>query len=424
MASMQPVDPHSSTVPAYDLRISIRDTEPEIWRRLLVPETVTVFELHHIIQAAFGWEDRHLFGIRCTDRRGSARVIIGPDSAAEEMDDEPASGVVLADLLDPGRTGAADFEYEYDFGDAWTHDVVVMGAAELRRDSSRCSAGANRGPVEDSGGPHGYARLVEALGDPSDGDHDELADWYTFATGEDAKAFEPFAFDVDALNARLEALAKRLWPEPPTGAEIDAVVRPVLWMLEQAGADGLPLTSEGYLKPAVVNQAVHDLGWAYRWPGKANRESQTLPVLTLRKQTQAWKLLRKSKGRLIPTPAGRKLRDGGRPLWDYLADAVARPSEEATAMVTQMVVNWLLEGSTPSWMDLGQIIADTMNAAGFRVGEGSVPPEEARELYREMRWLLDSLQLKVPQRAFLDGAELTDGGRKFLLQVQRVFREG
>lgn len=35
-----------STVPAYDLRVSIQDTEPEIWRRLLVPETITVLELH------------------------------------------------------------------------------------------------------------------------------------------------------------------------------------------------------------------------------------------------------------------------------------------------------------------------------------------------------------------------------------------
>ena len=72
-----------STVPAYDLRISIQDTEPEIWRRLLVPGTITNPELHRVIQTAFGWEDRHLFGIRCVDRLGEPRAIIGPDDAAD-----------------------------------------------------------------------------------------------------------------------------------------------------------------------------------------------------------------------------------------------------------------------------------------------------------------------------------------------------
>ncbi len=56
MATMQP----AGTVPAFDLRISIEDTEPLIWRRLKVPVTLTVAEFHLVIQAAFGWENRHL----------------------------------------------------------------------------------------------------------------------------------------------------------------------------------------------------------------------------------------------------------------------------------------------------------------------------------------------------------------------------
>ena len=96
-----------STVPAYDLRISIQDTEPEIWRRLLVPGTITIPELHRVLQTAFGWEDRHLFGIRCVDRLGEPRAIIGPDDAADETGAEPASGVVLFELLDAQKTGPA-----------------------------------------------------------------------------------------------------------------------------------------------------------------------------------------------------------------------------------------------------------------------------------------------------------------------------
>ncbi|WP_354174644.1 plasmid pRiA4b ORF-3 family protein [Arthrobacter sp. UYEF36] len=410
----------ATTVPAYDLRVSIQDTEPEIWRRLLVPETITVPELHRVLQAAFGWENRHLFGIRCVDRLGQPRVIIGPDDAAEEMGDEPASGVVLFELLDAQETAPVVFEYEYDFGDAWTHIFEVMGPAELPAGAVRCIGGAKRGPVEDSGGTYGYARLIEALADPSHEEHTGLSDWYKFATGEDAGTFEPDAFDVAALNNRLDELVKRLWPEPPTDAEIGAVIRPVHWLLDRAGADGLQLTQDGYLKPAVVSEAVRDLGWAYRWPGAANRESQTLPVLMLRQQLQAWKLLRKSKGKLVLSPAGRKMRDGGRPLWDYLAGMVAFPADQATAVVTRTVVHWMLEGTTPSWEQRQRIIADTLSVAGFRMEGGKpVPLDVAGELYADVRWTLDCLQLKVPERTFREMPALTGGGRKFLLEVER-----
>ena len=417
MESPAPALPAS--VPAFDLRVSIKDTEPEIWRRLLVPETITVQELHRVLQTAFGWENRHLFGIRCVDRLGQPRVIIGPDDAAEEMGDEPASGVVLFDLLDAQQAGPSTVEYEYDFGDAWTHTVEVMGPAQLPAAAVRCIGGANRGPVEDSGGTYGYARLIEALADPSDQEHQELSDWYKFATGQDAGTFEPGAFDGAALNSRLDGLAQRLWPEPPTDQEIEAVIRPVQWLLNRAGSDGLQLTQDGYLKPAVVSAAVRELGWSYRWPGAANRESQTLPVLLLRQQLQAWKMLRKSKGRLVLSPAGRKMHDGGRPLWDHLAEAVAFPADKATAVATRMAIHWLLEGSMPSWDQRQRIIADTLTAAGFRMTGGApVPLDAAQDLDREVRRALDCLQLKVPERTFSDAPVLTDGGRKFLLQVQ------
>ena len=420
--SVEPIVPDCpQAVPAYDLRVSIQSTEPEIWRRLLVPETITVPELHRVLQIAFGWENRHLFGIRCVDRIGQPRVIIGPDDAADEMGDEPASGVVLFELLDAQRTGPATLEYEYDFGDAWTHLFEVMGPAELPAGGVRCIDGANRGPVEDAGGPHGYARLIEALADPADEEHKELSDWYQFATGQDAGTFEPYAFDVAALNGRLPELAGRLWPEPPTDEEIDAVIRPVQWLLSQAGTEGLPLTADGYLKPAIVSQAVRELGWAYRWPGAANRESQTRPVLQLRTQTQAWKLLRKSKGRLVLSPSGRRMHDGGRPLWDYLAEAVAFVPEEATAIVTHAVVQWVLDGSTPSWDRRHRMIADKLREAGFSITSGApIPLALAQQLYLEVIWTLDCLQLTVPEQRFSDVGALTSGGRKFLMQVQRL----
>ena len=118
------------------------------------------------------------------------------------------------------------------------------------------------------------------------------------------------------------------------------------------------------------------------------------------------------------------MRDGGRPLWDYLAQALAFPADQATAEVTRMPVHWLLEGSTPSWDRRQHIVADTLTVAGFRM-EGSKPVllTAARELDSDVRWTLDCLQLKVPERTFSEEPALTGGGRKFLLQVQGLLED-
>ena len=41
----------------YQLKITIRDSKPPIWRRVLVPEQIPFSELHAVIQLAFGWND-------------------------------------------------------------------------------------------------------------------------------------------------------------------------------------------------------------------------------------------------------------------------------------------------------------------------------------------------------------------------------
>jgi hypothetical protein len=45
---------------AVQLRVTIADIEPPIWRRMLVPWTWNLGQLHPVIQAALGWWDYHL----------------------------------------------------------------------------------------------------------------------------------------------------------------------------------------------------------------------------------------------------------------------------------------------------------------------------------------------------------------------------
>ena len=73
----------TDAVPAFDLRISITGTEPEIWRRLQLPAALTVPQFHLAAQAAFGWEDRHLYSIGFVDGKGDQRASTGPDDETD-----------------------------------------------------------------------------------------------------------------------------------------------------------------------------------------------------------------------------------------------------------------------------------------------------------------------------------------------------
>ena len=108
------------------------------------------------------------------------------------------------------------------------------------------------------------------------------------------------------------------------------MVRPYTWFLTRVGAEGIKLTAHGWLPPAHVAAAVAELGLAEEWIGKHNRESTTVPVLDLRESAMRLGLLRLSKGTLLATPRGRKLRDDPVALWWHLAGHLPPPRRAPT----------------------------------------------------------------------------------------------
>jgi hypothetical protein len=75
---------------AVELRITLADIEPPIWRRVRVPDTYTLHQLHRVIQLLFGWLDYHLYEFRIGERRFEE-----PD---EEAEGEDSTAVRLRDL--------------------------------------------------------------------------------------------------------------------------------------------------------------------------------------------------------------------------------------------------------------------------------------------------------------------------------------
>jgi hypothetical protein len=176
---------------AFQLRISLKDYVPVIWRRLLVPGGITLAKLHLMIQATMGWEGYHL---RCFEIDGVRYGITDPDDEMMDIDDET---VRMADVIGP----RSRFDYEYDFGDSWHHEVVVeaMTRIDLVLKFGVCLDGQRACPPEDVGGVHMFAAVLAAVRDPEHAESPEYLEWLP-------PDFDPDLFDLAAVNAALQRI--------------------------------------------------------------------------------------------------------------------------------------------------------------------------------------------------------------------------
>jgi hypothetical protein len=134
-----------------------------------------------------GWTNSHLHSLRVADR---CETTLSEDSGEDEIDEDEAT--VLEALGDERR-----FLYDYEFGDDWTHEVVVE---ELTWSTPGLNFavrldGQNACPPEDVGGPGGYAHFLEAI---TNRDHAKHASYLEWVGG----SFDPFEFDLAGANAR------------------------------------------------------------------------------------------------------------------------------------------------------------------------------------------------------------------------------
>jgi hypothetical protein len=181
-------------VPVYQLKVTLDDIKPPIWRRIQVRGDVSLFKLHKIIQAAMGWEDYHLH-----------QFIVGEDYYAVPSPEDPwpmeTKNEKRAKLFQVAPAEKAKFIYEYDLGDSWYHDVLVEKIlhAEGERMHPVCLSGVRSRPPEDCGGTGGYYEFLEAIRDPKHPDHEDMLVW---AGGD----FDPERFDKEEVNRLLSKI--------------------------------------------------------------------------------------------------------------------------------------------------------------------------------------------------------------------------
>ena len=183
-----PASYNASGPAVYQLKITLSDTDPPIWRRLLVSSDTTLATLHHILQVVMGWEDYHLHQFSV------GGLGYGPPGKGLGLRNE--NNVNLSQVA---PEAGATFVYQYDFGDGWDHIILVEDAlaAEPGVTYPVCLAGKGACPPEDIGGVWGYYAFLEAVQDPNHPEHDDMVEWV-------GHEFDPEEFNLGEVNRTLK----------------------------------------------------------------------------------------------------------------------------------------------------------------------------------------------------------------------------
>ena len=126
----------------YQLKVALVHCRPPIWRRVLVPATITLGDLHAVIQILFGWDGDHLHMFEAGGKRFSDPFF---DLDSLDMDDEET--VRLREVF----TGTTKkIRYEYDFGASWWHEITLEKIRESEPGTvyPLCTGFASDSPVE------------------------------------------------------------------------------------------------------------------------------------------------------------------------------------------------------------------------------------------------------------------------------------
>ncbi len=175
---------HNKMTALYQLKIALSGSKPLVWRRVMIYNTISLSELHKIIQLTMGWKDEHLWAFEF--QQGN-------------FDEKYADHILKQYVTEPKQ----HFYYIYDFGDHWQHKITLEKVINKGQSAlpPYCISGKNACPPEDCGGIWGYAELLEAL-------EDEAHNAHELALAQLGQNFNPNAFDLEAVNKALQPYQK------------------------------------------------------------------------------------------------------------------------------------------------------------------------------------------------------------------------
>ncbi|MFC1717739.1 plasmid pRiA4b ORF-3 family protein [Candidatus Poribacteria bacterium] len=174
----------------YQMKVTLLDIRPPIWRRFLVTSDRTLYRLHLILQSIMGWENYHLYRFTIDGIR------FGEPDEEYEPDIKHTRRTKLRNVIDAENQ---KIFYTYDYGDSWEHEILVEKILPMKPGSQYpiCLEGERACPPEDCGGTPGYGRLLEIIQNPDDEEYEHIMLWL-------GGYFDPEVFDLQEVNRELK----------------------------------------------------------------------------------------------------------------------------------------------------------------------------------------------------------------------------
>lgn len=140
------------------LKIYFTNIKPLIWRRVLVPEDYTLYDLHHVIQAVFEWSGNRAHEFRIYD--------------ILSLDENTTIKEALLNSRQP-------IQYIYGGDEAWEFTVLLetVGLADPGNIYPICTAGGKARPPEAIDTVRGFKALLDVLKNPYNVNHEAMWQW-------------------------------------------------------------------------------------------------------------------------------------------------------------------------------------------------------------------------------------------------------
>jgi hypothetical protein len=187
---------------AFQLKITIKNSKPPIWRRLIVPTGITFSQFSMILNEVMGWDGYHAFEfefyhleLRIIEDAEEMEIGYGPYDYIE------ASKTYIREYLEENEW----FTYTYDLGDDWQHRVTVEKVLEdYPYDYPQVIKYKGNCPVEDCGGIYAYYECLEVIQNENHPQYHEKLDWMR-------EQGYPSEYDMTAVNAKLQEIYFYKW---------------------------------------------------------------------------------------------------------------------------------------------------------------------------------------------------------------------
>lgn len=179
---------------AFQLKITIKNSKPPIWRRVIVPAGITFSQLSMILNKAMGWSGEHLFDIEFYHQQ--LRITEEADGFEDwgPYDYLEASTTFIREFLEENDW----FTYTYDFGDNWEHKVTVEKIlSDYELNYPKVIKFKGNCPPEDCGGLYGYYELLDIMEDEDNPEYEDRTDWMEMQD-------YPNEYDMEQVNEELK----------------------------------------------------------------------------------------------------------------------------------------------------------------------------------------------------------------------------